>query len=104
MAKISARGATALCQVKASMPEGETQLTADGKTHLTLTLTSDGRILWQTHHNFRSSTAKCGYRRSAAGMRVLKRVDMAGMPRQAESRREVLTAIARRYGYTPDGN
>jgi hypothetical protein len=44
MAKISARGARVLVQVKASRPDPST---CDKLAHLTLTLTSDGRLLQQ---------------------------------------------------------
>jgi hypothetical protein len=103
MAKISARGATALCQVKASKPEPGTQLTHDGKVHLTLTLASDGRVLRQVHHNFRSSTAKSGYRRSASGMTVVTKLTRDDMATRSTAQLTAgLARLACRLGFTPD--
>jgi phage terminase small subunit len=103
MAKISARGARTLCQVKASKPEPGTQLTHDAMVHLTLTLASDGRVLRQTHHNFRSSTAKSGYRRSASGMTVVTKLTAADIAaRTTDQLTAGLARLARRLGFTPD--
>jgi hypothetical protein len=103
MAKISANGGQVHLSVTFSKAEDAPQLTADGKTHLTLTVTSDRRLLRKISHRFRSSQRKCGYRLSTTGYTLVTRVKVH--PDRMENKimlAQSLADIAARWGYTPD--
>lgn len=96
MANIGSHGAHTVGQVKATKPEAMPTMTADGLVHLTLTLTSDGRLLrklgWKRKGSPRAYWNYSGYK-------VLTKVNMAGLPRDRAEIDRRLGIIARRMGY-----
>lgn len=105
MANIKSHNGQAHMSATYSKPEETASLTTDGKTHLTLTVTTDGRLLRKTAHRFRSSQRKCGYRLSSTGYRLVTKVRVHP-DRMSADAKPALTAslakIAARWGYSPD--
>lgn len=101
MAKISSHGAQALVQVKASKDD-EGARTHDGKVHLTLTATTDGRVLRQVSFRYRSSTPGSRAHYSRSNNTLVMRVKPEYLARGAEAVRTGLERVARKWGYTID--
>jgi hypothetical protein len=105
MANIKSHDGQAHMSATYSKPEETASLTTDGKTHLTLTVTTDGRLLRKTAHRFRSSQRKCGYRLSSTDYRLVTKVRVHPSRLTEEYRPQLradLAAIAARWGYAPD--
>jgi hypothetical protein len=101
MAKISANGNHKIAQVKASKDESPefAALTFDGKVHMTLTVTSDGRVLRKI--GYKRKTYGGGHRWDYSGNKILTRSGtLTGLPREEIERR--LGRLARKMGYTPE--
>lgn len=92
MAKISSHGAHTLAQVKAVKPD-ELGMTADGLVHLTLTVTSDGRVLRQV-------SMKYGSRWSRSNNKVIGKAPPGEVSNYTpEKLSAYLARVATRMGY-----
>lgn len=93
MAKISAHGAHTVMQITASKPD-TSGLTKDGKVHMTLTVTSDCRLLQKTTHRWKSGGTGGG------GYKVIGKLKPEDLARP--DLKKALGHVAKRYGYTAD--
>jgi hypothetical protein len=103
MAKISANGATTRIQVKAhKKADLVTSTSADGLVHLTLTLTSDGRLLQKITHRYKSQVTGNTWQ-GGGGYTVKARLRPARMDELGNDRlRENMIEIATYKGYEID--
>jgi hypothetical protein len=101
MAKISSHGATTLAQVKAHKLDPDAH-THDGKIHLTLTATTDGRVLRQFSFRYRSSLPGSRAHYSRSNNTLIMRVTPEYLARGAEAASTGLERLARKWGYTID--
>lgn len=103
MAKISANGAHAVITVKASKPDDmASSQSADGVIHLTLTLTSDGRLLQKTTWRYKSTVT--GNRWQGGGNYTVKaKISTDRMAKLGTDRlRQNMIEIATMKGYSID--
>jgi hypothetical protein len=101
MAKISSHGATTLVQVKAHKDDHGAR-THDGKIHLTITATTDGRVLRQVSMRYRGNLPGSRAYSSRSANKLVARVPTEELSRGAESVRPILATLARKWGYTID--
>lgn len=98
MAKISARGAHAVAQVKGTKPDDHT---ADGLCHVTVTARSDGAILRQVARKHGNPAERYGTWWSRSNNAIIARATPDQLADVGGRLLPALRALVKRWGYEP---